>query len=107
MYGATSFFIDPFLSLGMRQSTIVRLWDVYLSEGVKWSLKVFLAVLRHCKRRLKRMRVEEMRDCIHRAYADLEPDQLVALATRVRLSSQDLQKLENDYRDAGVEKSVA
>lgn len=76
---------------------VVRVWDSYLNEGPKVTYRVFLALFKLMKTRLKKLDFEQVADLIKETLRTVEPDVLMNTAFKFRLSRKLLATINKKY----------
>ncbi|CAN6981240.1 unnamed protein product [Brassica oleracea var. botrytis] len=98
---ASQWFITVF-SYSFPFPLALRIWDVFLSEGVKIVFKVGLALLKYCQDKLVKLPFEKLIHALKTFPEDaMNPDTLLPLAYPIKVSKR-LEELKVDY-----EKTIA
>ncbi|XP_010485491.1 PREDICTED: ecotropic viral integration site 5 protein homolog [Camelina sativa] len=93
---ASQWFITVF-SYSFPFPLALRIWDVFLSEGVKIVFKVGLALLKYCQDELVKLPFEKLIHALKQFPEDaMNPDTLLPLAYSIKVSKR-LEELKLDY----------
>mmetsp|Transcript_27126 Transcript_27126/g.48673 ORF Transcript_27126/g.48673 Transcript_27126/m.48673 type:complete len:318 (+) Transcript_27126:144-1097(+) len=93
---ATQWFLTLYSS-SLPFETVVRIWDCYLYEGPKIKYRVFLALFKIMKTKLKKLDFEKIAELVKETVASVTPDRLMAVAFEFRLSKKLISKFSTQF----------
>lgn len=82
---------------GFRYSTVCRVWDIFLAEGVKIVFRVALAILKLNQEAILARNFEEVLQILKQAPAQLDTETLIVTALGIRLKATVLKELEAEF----------
>lgn len=78
-------------------STVVRVWDIFLAEGVKIIFRIALALLKLNQEDLLSQSFEQILQTLKRAPSRVESDTLIMVALSIKLKNKMLKDIETDW----------
>lgn len=81
--------------------SVCRIWDIFLSEGVKIVFRVALAILKISEEALLRETFEGVLNIIKLGPTRIEPNKLIDTALSIKLKNERLHELEKEYATRG------
>ncbi|CAK0890689.1 unnamed protein product [Prorocentrum cordatum] len=78
-------------------STVVRVWDIFLAEGVKIIFRIALALLKLNQEALLGESFEQILQTLKQAPSRVESDALVQAALGIKLKNRTLKEIENEW----------
>mmetsp|Transcript_19197 Transcript_19197/g.60393 ORF Transcript_19197/g.60393 Transcript_19197/m.60393 type:complete len:329 (+) Transcript_19197:93-1079(+) len=78
-------------------STVVRVWDIFLNEGVKIIFRIALALLKLNQEALLSQSFEQILQTLKQAPSRQESDTLIQVALAIKLKSKDLKDSESEW----------
>mmetsp|Transcript_75153 Transcript_75153/g.200591 ORF Transcript_75153/g.200591 Transcript_75153/m.200591 type:complete len:178 (+) Transcript_75153:616-1149(+) len=78
-------------------ATVVRVWDIFLNEGVKIVFRVALALLKLNQERLLAQTFEQILLTLREAPRRIEDEPLIQVALAIKLKNTKLKELEQEY----------
>jgi len=97
MYQASQWFITIFLATDMRFGTIVRVWDIYLNEGLKTVFRMGIGFLKYYEKMLLKSDFEEMLQLFRTGAAQIEPEEYIKVCFTTRITHAQLAAFEKDF----------
>ena len=80
-----------------RFSTVTRVWDIFMAEGVKIIFRVALAILKLNQELLLSYSFEDILHVLKMAPATLETERLIQVALSIKLRASVLKDLEAEF----------
>eukprot|EP00931_Biecheleriopsis_adriatica_P080713 TRINITY_DN54058_c0_g1_i1.p1 TRINITY_DN54058_c0_g1~~TRINITY_DN54058_c0_g1_i1.p1 ORF type:complete len:349 (+),score=74.37 TRINITY_DN54058_c0_g1_i1:140-1048(+) len=78
-------------------STVVRVWDIFLAEGVKIIFRIALALLKLNQEDLLNQSFEQILQTLKQAPSAVETEKLIHVALSIKLSSKTLKDIESEF----------
>mmetsp|Transcript_90658 Transcript_90658/g.261227 ORF Transcript_90658/g.261227 Transcript_90658/m.261227 type:complete len:339 (+) Transcript_90658:1091-2107(+) len=78
-------------------STVVRIWDIFLAEGVKIIFRIALALLKLNQEALLSESFEQILDTLKQAPSRVESDTLIQVALSIKLKNKTLKDIESEW----------
>merc|ERR1712232_1437861 len=78
-------------------STVVRVWDIFLAEGVKIIFRIALALLKQNQEALLSESFEQILQTLKQAPSRVESDQLIQVALSIKLKNKTLKDIESEW----------
>jgi len=78
-------------------STVVRIWDIFLAEGVKIIFRVALALLKLNQEALLSESFEQILETLKQAPSRVESDTLIQVALSIKLKNKTLKDIESEW----------
>mmetsp|Transcript_32008 Transcript_32008/g.70106 ORF Transcript_32008/g.70106 Transcript_32008/m.70106 type:complete len:362 (+) Transcript_32008:1258-2343(+) len=78
-------------------ATVVRVWDIFLNEGIKIVFRVALALLKLNQERLLAQTFEQILLTLREAPRRIEDEPLIQVALAIKLKNTKLKELEQEY----------
>merc|ERR1712060_161487 len=79
-------------------STVVRVWDIFLAEGVKIIFRIALALLKLNQETLLSESFEQILLTLKQAPSRVESDTLITVALSIKLKNKMLKDIENEWQ---------
>mmetsp|Transcript_28765 Transcript_28765/g.52419 ORF Transcript_28765/g.52419 Transcript_28765/m.52419 type:complete len:356 (+) Transcript_28765:71-1138(+) len=79
-------------------STVVRVWDIFLAEGVKIIFRIALALLKLNQEALLNESFEQILQTLKQAPSRVESEQLIQVALAIKLKNTALKDLETEWQ---------
>ncbi|ETO10185.1 TBC domain-containing protein [Reticulomyxa filosa] len=97
-YQATQWFVTGFLATSMRFDCLMRIWDIYLSEGLKTMFRFGLGLLKYFENDLLNSNFEEMAEIFQNGPASLNVEEYIGLCLhKIKVTHAELNALERQY----------
>jgi hypothetical protein len=97
MYQASQWFITIFLATNMKFGTIVRIWDIYLNEGLKTVFRMGAGFLKYFEKSLLNSDFEQMLEIFRNGPATVDPEQYVKVCFSFKITHAQLAAFERDF----------
>lgn len=78
-------------------STVVRVWDIFLAEGVKIIFRIALALLKLNQEALLNQSFEQILQTLKQAPSAVESDMLIKTALNIKLKNKTLKDIESEW----------
>merc|ERR1740129_2718221 len=78
-------------------STVVRVWDIFLAEGVKIIFRIALALLKLNQEVLLNESFEQILQTLKQAPSRVESDTLIQVALSIKLKNKTLKDIESEW----------
>merc|ERR1719262_2163448 len=78
-------------------STVVRVWDIFLAEGVKIIFRIALALLKLNQETLLNESFEQILQTLKQAPSRVETDALIQVALSIKLKNKTLKDIESEW----------
>eukprot|EP00812_Abedinium_dasypus_P001528 NODE_1185_length_1216_cov_44.881137.p2 GENE.NODE_1185_length_1216_cov_44.881137~~NODE_1185_length_1216_cov_44.881137.p2 ORF type:complete len:289 (-),score=122.21 NODE_1185_length_1216_cov_44.881137:332-1198(-) len=78
-------------------STVVRVWDIFLAEGVKIIFRIALALLKQNEDTLLSESFEQILQTLKMAPSRVESEQLISVALQIKLKNKALKDIESEW----------
>jgi len=98
MYQATQWFVTVFLATDLPFGVILRIWDIYLHEGLKFIFRIGLILLEGIQRKLHGTKNPE--DDIWeflQSISEKIDESMIERAVKLRIRTRDLENLKKDF----------
>ncbi|ETO04511.1 TBC domain-containing protein, partial [Reticulomyxa filosa] len=97
-YQATQWFVTGFLATSMGFECLMRVWDIYLSEGLKTLFRFGLGLLKYYEIQLLKSDFEEMIQIFQEGPATLDVEEYIDLClNKIKITHAELTTLERQY----------
>ncbi|ETO20221.1 TBC domain-containing protein [Reticulomyxa filosa] len=97
-YQATQWFVTGFLATSMRFECLMRVWDIYFSEGLKSIFRFGLGLLKYHEKELLKSEFEEMTEIFRKTPATVDIEKYIDLSlNKIKVSHSELSTLERQY----------
>ncbi|ETO19986.1 rab-like GTPase activating protein [Reticulomyxa filosa] len=98
-YQGTQWFVTCFLATSMGFECLMRVWDIYLSEGFKSIFRFGLGLLKYFENRLFQADFEEMTDIFQNGPALVDVEEYIELClTKIKITHAELNTLERQFQ---------
>mmetsp|Transcript_18466 Transcript_18466/g.21486 ORF Transcript_18466/g.21486 Transcript_18466/m.21486 type:complete len:175 (+) Transcript_18466:132-656(+) len=78
-------------------STVVRVWDIFLAEGVKIIFRIALALLKLNQEALLNQSFEQILQTLKQAPSAVESEMLIKTALNIKLKNKTLKDIESEW----------
>merc|ERR1719277_2027143 len=79
-------------------STVIRVWDIFLAEGVKIIFRIALALLKLNQEMLLSQPFEQILQTLKRAPSRVESDTLIQVALSIKLKNKTLKDIQTEWQ---------
>lgn len=97
MYQASQWFITIFLATNMKFPVLLRLWDIYLNEGLKTVYRMGVGILKYWEKELLKCSFEEMCQFFRTGSAQLEVEEYIRVCFSFKITHAHLAAFERDF----------
>lgn len=99
MYQATQWFVTVFLATNMQFDTVLRVWDIYLNEGLKTIFRMGIGFLKYFEKDLLSSSFEEMHEIFRDGQARLDTEKYIETCFSFKITHAQLSALERQFNE--------
>ena len=97
MYQATQWFVTVFLATSMSFETLLRVWDIYLNEGLKTIFRMGIGFLKYYEKELLNGTFEDMQDIFRDGMGKVDTEKFINTCFSFKITHAQLSALEKQF----------